>query len=98
MFSELTKDRMRRFRHIRRAYVSLWILGVAFFLSLFSEFIANDKPLLLRYQGKTYFPVVHFYPGTAFGGPYSTEPDYLVLRKDPEFQAAGGTMVFPIIH
>jgi microcin C transport system permease protein len=96
-FSELTLERLRRFRRIRRAWISLLVLGGAFGLSLFSEFLANDKPLWLRYQGHTYFPVVKFYPGTLFGGPYATEPDYLKLKDDPAFQAAGGSMVLPII-
>ena len=61
MFSELTRDRFRRFKRLRRAYVSLWILGMAFILCLFSELIANDKPLYLRYKGKSYFPVLFFY-------------------------------------
>lgn len=97
LFSELTRERLRRFRSIRRAWISLLILGGAFLVSLFSEFLANDKPLWLRYQGHTYFPVVKFYPGTLFGGPYSTEPDYLKLKDEPAFLEAGGSMVFPII-
>jgi microcin C transport system permease protein len=97
VFSELTKERLRKFRRIRRAYYSLLILGTAFFLSLFSEFIANDKPLFLKYQGQIFFPVVKFYPGTAFGGPYATEPDYLKLRDDAEFKSAGGKMLLPLI-
>lgn len=97
LFSDLTRERWRRFRSIRRAWISLLALGLAFFVSLFSEFIANDKPLWLRYQGHVYFPVARFYPGTLFGGPYATEPDYLKLRDDPAFRAAGGTMVFPVI-
>lgn len=95
--SELTLERLRRFRRIRRAWVSLLILGGAFLISLFSEFIANDKPLWLRYQGHTYFPIVKFYPGTMFGGPYATEPDYLKLKDDPAFRSAGGSMVLPVI-
>ncbi len=90
-------ENLHKFRKIRRAYYSLWILGVAFFLSLFSEFIANDKPLYLKYHGRVYFPVVKFYPGTEFGGPYATEPDYLKLKADANFIAAGGKMVFPLI-
>lgn len=96
-FSELTLERLRKFRTIRRAWVSLLILGGAFLLSLGSEFIANDKPLVLRYQGSTYFPVLKFYPGTLFGGPYATEPDYLKLKGDSAFRAAGGSMLFPLI-
>lgn len=97
LLSELTRERLRRFRTIRRAHVSFWILAAALLLSLFSEFIANDRPLLLRYQGGFYFPVVKFYPGTLFGGPYGTEPDYLKLRDDPKFKAQGGSMIFPLI-
>ena len=95
--SPLARDRWRRFRRIRRAYVSLWVLGAAFLLSLFSDFIANDKPLYISYGGKHFFPILRFYPETAFGGRYGTEPDYLVLRKDPAFRAAGGWMLFPPI-
>jgi microcin C transport system permease protein len=97
MFSDLTKERLKNFRKIKRAYYSLWILGVAFGLSLFARFLANDKPLILRYQGHTYFPVVKFYPSTAFGGDYGTEPDYLKLRQDSTFQAHGGFMILPPI-
>ena len=96
MFSELTKDRLKRFKKIKRAYYSLWILGIAFVLSLFSEFIANDKPLYLRYQGRSYFPVLFFYSSQTFGGKYKTEADYLALKKNPHFQEYG-FMVFPLI-
>lgn len=98
MLSELTRERLKRFRKTRRSYISLWVLAVAFALSLFSEFIANDKPLFVRYQGNSYFPVVRFYPATAFGGAYETVPDYLKLRGDSAFLAGGGKMLFPIIH
>lgn len=96
MFSELTRDRLKRFRKIKRAYYSFWILGIAFILSLFSEFISNDKPLYLRYKGKSYFPVTAFYSDQTFGGKYKTEADYLSLKEDEEFQGSG-FMIFPII-
>jgi len=96
MFSELTRDRFRRFKKIKRAYYSLWILGVAFAISLFSEFVANDKPLYLRYQGRSYFPALFFYSGQTFGGRYKTEADYLALKRNEEFKKKG-IMIFPII-
>ena len=77
MFSELTRERFRRFRGIRRAWWSLLLLSFAFLLSLFSEFIANDKPLIVHYHGEISFPVIRFYPETRFGLPHSTEADYL---------------------
>jgi microcin C transport system permease protein len=98
VFSELTRDRFRRFRGIRRAWWSLLILSIAFVLSLFSEFLANDKPLILRHQGKTYFPVVRFYPESNFGLPNATEADYLALNKDASFKSSGGWMLFPPVH
>lgn len=97
MFSDITKARIRKFKKIKRSYWALIILVGAFVLSLFSEFIANDRPLILRYQGKTYFPVVFFYPATDFGGKYKTEADYKTLVEDPKFKEAGGWMKFPIV-
>ena len=96
MFSDLTRDRLIRFKKIRRAYYALWILGIAFCLSLFSEFIANDKPLYLRYNGRSYFPVLFFYSEKTFGGQYDTEADYLKLRNDKAF-LRNGFMILPII-
>jgi len=96
VFSDLTKDRLNRFKKIRRAYFSLWILGVAFCLSLFSEFIANDKPIYMRYNGTSYFPVLCFYSERTFGGQYGTEADYLKLKNDKDFLKTG-LMIFPII-
>lgn len=87
MISEISKDRFRRFKAIKRAWYSLLILGGAFVLSLFSEFIANDRPLYIAYEGKSYFPVLYYYPGTEFGQPYEEAADYTALRKDENFRA-----------
>jgi microcin C transport system permease protein len=97
MFSEVTRSQFRNFRAIRRAWYSLWLLSVTFFLSLFSEQLANDHPLLLKYRGHLYFPTLRFYSGQTFGGAYRTEADYLTLRRSPEFHAEGGWMLMPPI-
>ena len=97
LFSEPARERFQKFKSIKRAYYSLWVLGIAFVTSLFSPFIANDKPLILYYDGQVFFPIVKFYPGIAVGGQYKTEADYLKLRETPSFQAAGGWMLLPII-
>ena len=97
MFTPLARERWRRFRGMPRAYWSLWILGIAFVLSLFAEFIANDRPLYVRFEGRHHFPVVRFYPETAFGGMHATEADYVALRRDPGFGARGGVILFPPI-
>jgi microcin C transport system permease protein len=97
MFSPLTQARLRKFRSIKRAWWSFWILLVAFVLSLFAEQICNDHPLLLRYENHWYFPTLKFYPARDFGGKYRTEANYLALRSDPEFKAHGGWMLLPPI-
>src|SRR5947209_15931567 len=66
--SPLNRRRWQSFRANRRGYVAFWLFLVLFVLSLFAEFIANDRPFYVRYDGKSYFPVVASYPETTFGG------------------------------
>jgi len=93
----LAKERWQRFKKIRRSYWSLWILAGAFFLSLFSEFLANDKPLVVQYEGRYFFPIVTFYSEKDFGGEYGTAADYRRLKESQRFQAGDGWMLFPPI-
>lgn len=65
-----------RFKMNRRGYYSLWLFSIVFILSLFAEFISNDKPLIVNYQDTYYFPVFKFYKETDFGGDFETEADY----------------------
>ncbi|MGB3555780.1 MAG: ABC transporter permease [Jannaschia sp.] len=80
--SPLNRRRLRNFRRNRRALWSFWIFSVLFGLSLFAELLANDRPLLLRYQGELRSPLLSFYPETAFGGDFQTEAAY----RDAEVQ------------
>jgi len=80
--SPLNQRRWRNFKANRRAFWSLWIFGTMFFLSLFAELLANDKPILVGYRGALHMPVYRFYPETAFGGDFRTEAIY----RDPEVQ------------
>ena len=66
----------QRFRANRRAIWSLWIFLGLFGASLFAELIANDKPLVVSYQGELYVPFLKTYPETTFGGEFETEADY----------------------
>jgi microcin C transport system permease protein len=94
--SPLTKRRLSNFRHNRRGFWSLWIFLILFVITLFAEFIANDKPLLMRYDGRFYFPIFVEYPETRFGGFLPTEADY----RDPEVAALireKGWMIWPPI-
>jgi len=65
-----------RFKANRRGLYSLWLFSIIFILSLFAEFISNDKPLIVQYQNEYYFPVFTFYKETEFGGDFETEADY----------------------
>lgn len=80
--SPLNQRRWNNFRKNKRAFWSLIIFSVLFTLSLFAEFIANDKPILVSYRGELYTPVFKFYPETQFGGDFRTEAIY----SDPEVE------------
>lgn len=67
----------RRFRAHRLGWFSLWLFSLLFVLSLGAELISNDRPLLLRYQGQWYVPVLQDLPETTFGGDFATPTDYL---------------------
>ncbi len=68
----LGRRRLYNFRANRRGYWSLWIFLVLFGVSLFSEFVANDKPFLVYYGGELYTPIFKAYPETDFGGEFET--------------------------
>ena len=78
----LNARRIENFKANRRGFWSLWIFIAVFFVTLFAEFLANDKPLLVRYDGAFYAPVFVAYPETVFGGDFETEAEY----ADPEVQ------------
>jgi len=79
----LNRRRLDNFRANRRGYWSLVIFSALLFVSLFAEFIANDRPLLVRYDGAFYVPVLVDYPETEFGGFLESDTDY----SDPEVAA-----------
>jgi len=87
--------RWLRFRKNGRGYWSLMIFTAIFIISLFAEVLSNDKPFLILYQGKAYFPILVSYPETTFGGDFATETDY----SDPYFMELmneqGGRAFFP---
>jgi microcin C transport system permease protein len=96
--SPLTRRRLSLFRANRRGYWSLWIFLLLFFLSLFAELIANDKPILLRYQGAFYFPVVATYSEKTFGGDFDTEAVYRDAFVRQRIESEGGWMLWPPIR
>ncbi|MBQ0921199.1 ABC transporter permease [Hydrogenophaga aromaticivorans] len=67
----------QRFKRNRLGYWSLVVFCVLVVASLFAELLSNDRPLIVRYEGSTYFPMVQDYPETTFGGDFETTTDYL---------------------
>ena len=96
--SPINLRRWRNFKANRRGYWSFWIFLVLFVVTLCAEFIANDRPLYISYNDKSYFPVFFTYPETTFGGDFETAADY----RDPYVQQLiakkGGRMIWAPIR
>jgi len=94
----ITKKRIRRFRKIKRGYFSLLILVFLTVLSLFSNFIANNRAIIVKYKGTYFFPTFKFYSKKTFGqtdewGFDDTEADYRALNK--EFKGTENMVLMP---
>ncbi|WP_347332688.1 ABC transporter permease [Marinimicrobium locisalis] len=94
--SPLNRERWHRFRNNRRGYWSLWLFLGLFAISLLSDFIANEKPLLVSYEDSLYFPLWEDYTELEFGGDFAVAADY----RDPyiaELIQEQGWMLWPPI-
>ncbi|SUV41088.1 oligopeptide ABC transporter [Acinetobacter haemolyticus] len=94
--SPVMKSRLARFKKNKLGFQCFILFTIVFILSLAAEFIANDKPLLVKYQDSFYFPVFKDYPETTYGGVFETATDY----QDPavrELISAHGWMISPIV-
>lgn len=95
--SPLARRRLKQFHANKRGFWSLWIFLFLFAIAVFAPFIANDKPILLQYDGALYAPVFKAYPETAFGGDFETETDYRDAYVRDLIRAKGGWMIWPPI-
>ena len=94
--SPLNKRRLSNFVKNKRGLYSFWIFFVLFIISLIADFIANEKPLLIKYENEFYYPILQSYSETTFGGDFETEADY----RDPFVKNSinsSGWMIMPII-
>ena len=94
--STLNKRRLNNFIANKRGLYSFWIFSILFIISLFADFIANEKPLILKYNSEIYFPIFQTYSETTFGGDFETEADY----RDPyviNLIQSNGWILMPII-
>jgi microcin C transport system permease protein len=101
--SPINKRRWENFSANRRGYWSLWLFLALFVLSLFAEFIANDKPIYIHVNGKSFFPAVMTYPDTAFAKDndqnlFGTAADYRDDYLMGLITKEGGTVVWPPIR
>lgn len=93
-FSPQSKRRMALFKANRRGWWSLWIFVGLLVVCLLGELIANDRPLLVSYQGHLYYPALHQYEETRFGGELPFEPDYASDYVRKLIESAGGWMLW----
>ena len=94
--SPLNKRRLQNFKSNKRGLYSFWIFSFLFIVSIFADFISNDKPLLISYKNNYYVPIIQTYSETTFGGDFETEADYLdpYVKKLINDQ---GWIIMPII-
>ena len=96
--SPLQRRRWEVFKLNRRGFWSLWLFLILFGISLGSEFIANDKPILVKYDGQLYWPIFKAYPETAFGGIFETEAEYRDPAVKEMIAKSGGWVLWPPIR
>ncbi len=96
VLTPIQQRRLGNFRANRRGYWSLWLFLALFGLSLVAELLANDKPLMVKYQDQFYFPVVQSIPEETFGGFLPTEADYRDSFIREEIEANGWILWPPI--
>ena len=86
----------RRFRANRLGFWSLVVFCVLVVVSLGAELVSNDRPLLVRYEGQLYFPMLHDYPETTFGGDFQTPTDYLDPFIRERLSAGGNWAIYTL--
>jgi len=89
------RRRLRKFRRLRRGYWSFLFIVVVYAVSFFLPVLANNVALVVRYEDRYYFPIVRFYPASAFGQDVIGEPDYRALRAALAASNAGNWVLMP---
>lgn len=95
--NERTKQRWNKFKANRRGFYAFIVFCIVLVLTSMADFIANDKPIVVRYDGEWYFPIFRQYPETTFGGTFKTTADY----KDPYLRKKineKGFFIMPLIE
>ena len=93
--SPLAERRLQQFKSNRRGYYSLWIFMLLFITSLFAEFIANDKPIVMKHADEYWFPVLFSYSEQELGGELPIEAQYWDPYLIDLVRESGGWMLWP---
>jgi len=97
MLSPLAQRRWHYFKKNKRGYYSLIVFLVLFVVTMGADFLANDRPILVKFDGHYYTPMLHDYSEKLFGGDFDTATDY----RDPFMKQkieAKGWIVWPLLH
>jgi microcin C transport system permease protein len=94
-YYSINQQRWQRFKQNRRGYYSLWLFMICFVISLFADFIVNDRPIFIKYQDNYYSPIFHFYPETEFGGQLATQTNFLDPAVQNKIEANGWILWAP---
>ncbi|MBU4002047.1 MAG: ABC transporter permease subunit [Proteobacteria bacterium] len=94
----LTIKKIRRFRSIKRGYYAFLLLFLMILISLFSEAFINSRAILVKYEGRFYFPIPgNMIPGATFGLDYDYETQYRELSKIFKAQDNGNWVLMPLV-
>jgi len=96
--NSIQQKRWLKFKANRRGYYSLWMFSIVFFVALFAEFVANDRPLLISYNGELHAPVLFDYSESDFGGDLDITADYTDPYLQELIDAQQGWMLWPLIR
>jgi len=89
------RKRLRKFRNLKRGYYSFLILAVAYGISFLLPLLINNKALVVRYEGRFYFPLLRYYPASEFGQDAFGEPNYRELARRFREQGGGNWAILP---
>ena len=97
-FSPLTIKKLTRFKSIKRGYYSFILICALLFLSLFAEFFINSRAIIVKFNGRLYFPVYgNMIPGTTFGFDYDYETNYRDLAEKFKAEKNSNWILMPLV-
>lgn len=91
----LFRKRLRKFRRIKRGYYAFVLVATAYILSFFLPLVMSNKPLVVKYNGSYYFPMLQYHGASEFGSPALGEPNYRELQERFETEGHGNWVVMP---